>query len=42
MKGLKVVGEDQGTIDEDEYQIAITFAGPIINVDKIKVTYFLF
>ena len=42
MKGLKVVGEDQGLIDEEEYQIAITFAGLIVNEQQMKVSYFLF
>jgi hypothetical protein len=42
ISGLKVLGDDQGIIDEEEYQLAITSAGPIANKEQIKVIYFLF
>jgi hypothetical protein len=41
ISGLKVLGDDQGIIDEEEYQLAITLAGPIVNTEQIKVIYFL-
>lgn len=37
-----MLGEDSGKIDEEQYQIAIVPAVPIINSEIINVTYFLF
>ncbi len=36
-KGFKVLGSDRGTIEQEEYEIVITLAGPTFNYEALEV-----
>ena len=40
-KGLRVIGTDQGTIDEEEYEIVITTPSAIFEHSAIEVIFFV-
>lgn len=39
LHSFKVLGQDKGNIDEEEYEIAITQAGPLINYKTLEVNF---